>query len=116
MGKRSDRRRERRVEKAARRPVGQADEPDRLEAERGSPGQAHQNEWVHEHGDLIAALGAVGHSLTFTTELLSLGHGATKRWETAMRCQRCGERYRGPFVNPWRGLSSERPCEGDRNA
>ena len=93
-------------------PEPEAPIPPQPEPERVSPEQAHEDEWVEENAELIAALREAGHEPVFTTELVALGAGMGEGWDTSMHCARCGERYRGPFLDPWRGLSPKRACTG----
>ncbi len=82
------------------------------EREEASPEEAHEDEWIGQNADLITALREAGHEPVFSTELVALGAGMGQGWDTSMRCERCGERYRGPFLDSWRGLSPKRPCPG----
>jgi hypothetical protein len=62
----------------------------------------------HTHPDLIDALEAAGHSLTYTTEWSDRGTGG---WVNSMRCIRCGAVRTPRRSRRKQHLSPERPCD-----
>ncbi len=76
----------------------------------GGAGAAQvEEQWRAKRSDLIEALKADGHSLTFTNTWRRRDEYGPE-WVTTMACEECDTRYRGSLARRWWGLSPKRPC------